>query len=245
MFRRIVLIVILAVVATYLVVAVTTFNRKPTDAVCRDITLIIKDSVNTGFITKKEITELLTAKGINPVGRPMDDILCLTLENELARQPLVASVNCYKTIDNNICVEVSQRIPILRVYLNSTKSYYIDKEGTIILPDIKNVTHLPIATGRIEESFATTNLRPFALFLQQNKFWKSQIEQINVLPNHNIELIPLVGNHILYLGKLDNYQNKLARAKRFYEKALNHVGWNKYSRISVEFDNQIICTKKQ
>ena len=30
----------------------------------------------------------------------------------------------------------------------------------------------------------------------------------------------------------------------FYEKALNRVGWNKYSRINVEFDNQIICTRR-
>ncbi|HJC97601.1 MAG TPA: cell division protein FtsQ, partial [Candidatus Phocaeicola merdavium] len=30
-----------------------------------------------------------------------------------------------------------------------------------------------------------------------------------------------------------------------YEKVLSQVGWNKYERISVEFNNQIICTKKE
>ena len=42
----------------------------------------------------------------------------------------------------------------------------------------------------------------------------------------------------------NNVADKLERLKTFYKKALNKVGWNKYSRISLEFNNQIICTKK-
>ena len=49
----------------------------------------------------------------------------------------------------------------------------------------------------------------------------------------------------VYLGKLENFENKLARLKEFYQKGLNQVGWNKYSRINLEFSNQIICTKRE
>lgn len=31
--------------------------------------------------------------------------------------------------------------------------------------------------------------------------------------------------------------------RKFYLYGLNKAGWNKYSYISVEFDNQIICKK--
>ena len=89
-----------------------------------------------------------------------------------------------------------------------------------------------------------TDLYQFALFLQKNKFWDAQIEQINVLKGREVELVPRVGDHIVFLGKIDNYENKLERLKEFYRKGLNKVGWNKYDRISVEFGNQIICTKK-
>ena len=88
------------------------------------------------------------------------------------------------------------------------------------------------------------DLYKFAVFLQNNSFWNAQVEQIHVLPSRNVELVPRVGDHLIYLGRLDNYENKLKRVKAFYEKALNQVGWNKYSRINVEFGNQIICTKK-
>jgi len=47
------------------------------------------------------------------------------------------------------------------------------------------------------------------------------------------------------LPKLDGFERKLERVKAFYERGLNQVGWNKYSRINVEFSNQIICTKRE
>lgn len=80
--------------------------------------------------------------------------------------------------------------------------------------------------------------------MQKNPFWDAQIEQIYVLSDQNVELVPRVGDHLIYLGRLKDYDQKLARLKEFYQKALNKVGWNKYSRINVEFDNQIICTRR-
>ena len=38
---------------------------------------------------------------------------------------------------------------------------------------------------------------------------------------------------------------KLYRIQKFYRYALSQKGWNKYSYIDVEFDNQIICKKRQ
>ena len=43
----------------------------------------------------------------------------------------------------------------------------------------------------------------------------------------------------------ENMEEKFRKLKTFYHEGLNHVGWNKYSRISIEFSNQIICTKKE
>ena len=86
--------------------------------------------------------------------------------------------------------------------------------------------------------------RDFRLFLQENEFWNSQIEQINVLSGNNIELVPRVGDHLIYMGQLNGYEHKLERLKKFYQKVLNEVGWNKYSMINIEFSNQIVCTKR-
>ena len=124
------------------------------------------------------------------------------------------------------------------------RTSYIDNKGTLIPPDANCVAHLAIATGKIEKSFAMRDLYKFAVFLQQNSFWRAQVEQIHVLPDSTLEIVPRVGDHTIYLGRARDFDRKLARVKELYRKGLNRVGWNKYERINVEFDNQIICTKR-
>ena len=79
-----------------------------------------------------------------------------------------------------------------------------------------------------------------------------------MLPNRGIELVPRVGDHIIYIGQLPtskfiaerrqlvtDYTNvKLDRLRKFYTYGLSQAGWHKYSYIDVEFDNQIICKKR-
>ena len=93
----------------------------------------------------------------------------------------------------------------------------------------------------------------------KDEFWRNQIVQINILPDLGVELVPRVGDHIVYLGCLPQtkYANrrkaliadfvgkKLDRLKKFYKYGLSQAGWNKYSYIDLEFDNQIICKKKK
>jgi len=245
MLKRILLFIVLLLMTIYLFLAITAFNRKPASQLCSDVTLRIKDSVYAGFITSKEVTSILQKQGINPVGKEMESICTQPLEEVLDNHPLIDEVECFKTPNGKICVEVTQRIPILRVMSNNGEDYYVDNKGLVMPSGTRCVAHLPIATGKIEKSFATRDLHKFALFLQQNSFWDAQIEQIHVLGGHKVELVPRVGDHIIYLGRLNNWENKLKRLKLFYEKALNKVGWNKYSRINIEFDNQIVCTKRE
>lgn len=244
MLRKILLYTVVLLISAYLAIALTAFNKKPEGQVCHDLELLIQDSVYAGFITKKEVTAMLQKQKLNPIGQELDQVCTENLEEVLRKHSLIDEVECYKTPSGKVCIEVSQRIPILRIMNNKGENYYIDNKGIAMPSDSKCVAHLAVVTGDVEKSFATRDLYKFALFLQQNSFWNAQIEQIHVLKNKTIELVPRVGDHIIYMGKLNNYEQKLARVKTFYEKGLNQVGWNKYSRINVEFSNQVICTKK-
>ena len=184
-------------------------------------------------------------RGISPIGQQLEAINTDTIEKILAEHPLIDNVECYKTPSGKLFIEVYQRIPLLRVMSAKCENYYIDNKGAIIPQDNRCVAHRIIVTGNVEKSFAQSNLYNFGLFLHENAFWNAQIEQINVLPRERIELVPRVGDHIIYLGKLNDYEEKLDRLKTFYQNGLNKVGWNKYSRINVEFSNQIICTKRE
>ena len=97
MLKRILLSIVLLLITVYLGVAVTVFNSKPSDQVCRDVELIIKDTVYAGFVTKDEVTGILQKKGIYPVGKKMERIHTKTLENELDKHPLIDETESYKT----------------------------------------------------------------------------------------------------------------------------------------------------
>ena len=244
MFKKILIALCTTVAAAYLLLAITAFNRKPAGQTCPGLELMIRDSIYAGFVTREDISALLHRQGLDPAGKNTDSIDTRRMEEALAHHPLIDGVECYKTPGGRVCIEVSQRLPILRVMSDGGDSYYVDSRGRVMPLSAKCVARLPVVTGHVSREFATGPLYGFGRFLQRNPFWQAQTEQIHVLADGTIELAPRVGDHLIYLGKLQDYEHKLQRVKLFYEKALNRVGWNKYSRINVEFDNQIICTRR-
>ena len=244
MIKRTFILLLLIVITVYLVAAVTFFNAKPDDKTCTGMELVICDSIDHGFISEKEITRLLAAKKALPTGKKMSKINTRLMEEILSAHPLIQQVECYFTPGTKIGVEITQRIPILRVMASNGENYYVDIDGHI-MPTNHQAAYVAVVTGMVDKKFASTQLYKLGLYLRDNPLWNAQIEQINITPSKEIELVPRVGNHIIFLGKPKDYDKKFERLKVFYEKGLNKVGWNKYSRISLEFSNQIICTKKE
>ena len=58
-----------------------------------------------------------------------------------------------------------------------------------------------------------------------------------------IELVPRVSDAIIVLGTLDNYQSKLEKLYKLYQKGFNVIGWNKYKVIDLQYKDQIVCSK--
>ncbi|KAA6328818.1 hypothetical protein EZS27_022315 [termite gut metagenome] len=229
----------------YIFTAVISFNHRIDNLICRDVIFIIKDSVNVGFVTKRDITEMLQKANLSPKDKPMNVINTSFIEKTLSKHILIDKVECYKTLSGKLCIEINQRIPILRIMSSNDENYYIDNKGKVMPMNVRCIAHLPVVTGDVDKTFAMNELYKLGLFLYNNKFWNAQIEQINVLPKREIELVPRVGEHIIFFGDTNRMEQKFERLKMFYLNALNKVGWNKYSRINLEFENQIVCTKRE
>ena len=234
----------LLLIIVYLVIAVTTFNAKPEEQTCEGMELVINDSIDYGFITPKEVLRVLTKEKISPIGKKMGEINTRQLEDALKQHPLSGEVECYRIPNGKVGIEVTQRIPLLRIMATNGENYYLDDKG-VTMPTANNAANVAVATGYIDKGFAQNELFELGMFLRENPFWNAQIQQINVTATKELELVPRVGDHIIFIGKPGNYEKKFERLKTFYKKGLNQVGWNKYSRISLEFENQIICTKKE
>ncbi len=142
-----------------------------------------------------------------------------------------------------LVVKVKHREPVVRV-MSNTGSYYLDEFGGKIPISANYTANVLATTGFFPEKYATEKLLPFILFIENDEFWQAQIEQVHIEKNGEVLLIPLIGEHIIEFGKLDDYQRKLQKMKAFYEQVLAKNNWNKYKTVSLKYNNQVIAKRR-
>lgn len=240
--KTLVKIVLLVALAVYMVFAFADFSRHGDNTVCSSVNYTIADSLHAGFITVEEADRLLRASGLYPVGRTLDQVDGLAIERALRRNSYIDSVSCYKSPNGVVNVLIEQRLPLLRVLADNGDDYYMDQKGNLMTPQ-GYVADLIVATGHIDRKYARSELLKLGRFLHADPFWNAQVEQIHVLPNHHLRLVPRVGGHTIEFGTADSISQKFRNLYTFYEKVLPQVGWNKYTEISVEHVTQIVGKK--
>lgn len=255
--KKTTIIILDLVLGTYLVFAFTKFNKPDeSNQLCTKVNINIQDEMTNGFLNAKEIKKRLEAKKLYPLSQPLKDVNGRKIEETLMTSPFVKSAQCYKTQNGLVDIYLTQRMPIVRIKSINNEDYYVDDHYQI-MPNTNYTSDIIIATGNINKWFAQKYISLLSKALISNPLWRNQIEQINVLPDRSIELVPRVGNHIIYIGSLpessiiskrekdieDFINKKMNRLEKFYKYGLSQAGWNKYSYINIEFDNQIICTK--
>ena len=80
MLKKLFIFLFLILITVYLIVAATVLNGKPTEAVCPGMELVINDSIDYGFISKREILRLLNNKKLSPIGKKINEIICALTE---------------------------------------------------------------------------------------------------------------------------------------------------------------------
>lgn len=240
--KTLVKIVLLVALAVYMVFAFADFSRHGDNTVCSSVNYTIADSLHAGFITVEEADRLLRASGLYPVGRTLDQVDGLAIERALRRNSYIDSVSCYKSPNGVVNVLIEQRLPLLRVLADNGDDYYMDQKGNLMTPQ-GYVADLIVATGHIDRKYARSELLKLGRFLHADPFWNAQVEQIHVLPNRHLRLVPRVGGHTIEFGTADSISQKFRNLYTFYEKVLPQVGWNKYTEISVEHVTQIVGKK--
>lgn len=243
--KKVLFIIGLFLVAGYLIFALFFVKEKPNKGICTGMEVDIKNAIKgVQLIDENNIKLTIKNRGLDPTEKTFNNIDAGKIEDVVASNQLVKHVNVFITNANTLKIFIEERKPVLRVIAQGGESYYIDSDAKKMPLSKHSSVYVPIATGNIKEEFAKTDLYNFAVFLQNDSFWNSQIEQIIVLPNEDVKLIPRVGEHEIILGKLDNYKVKLDKLFSFYEEGLNKIGWNKYSAINLKYDKQVVCTRR-
>ncbi len=242
----------------YLLIVLNFVSGKSEEKRCSEIKIQITDSSSQLFITPKDINQLLKNYQFAISGYPLDEINDLMIEDSIGKHPSVEGVEVYKSPKGWLGIEVKQRQPIVRVLDASGDSYYIDNKGTL-MPLSKNYTaRVPVITGqfrRAYQDYAHADLNQkqsdtllydlyhLAKEIKNHPYWFAQCDQITVNEKQDIILIPKMGANEIVLGQNRNFVKDLEVLTAFYQQTLPHVGWEKYKRINLKYNQQIVCVK--
>jgi cell division protein FtsQ len=227
---------------------------------CGGVVIDISDSTDYHFVTKRQLLDLAYGNSGRIAGKPVKEVSVSAIESRINVLRELKKAEVYMTVDGIIHVFVEQRNPVMRVMPGDGGDYFVDEEGVVMRRRNLYNPRLHIIEGNVNISAAMLNgvsildtsikrsilkdIYPLVNYINDDKFWSAQIDQIYVDGNDEIDLIPRAGNQQIHLGTTENYEGKLRNLEAFYDEVLPEVGWNKYSLINLEFKDQIVCKKR-
>jgi cell division protein FtsQ len=193
------------------------------------------------FLTEENVSKLLIQKNTNVTGVPKEILDLNELETALNENPIIKNAEVYMSVNGELTAKIEQKNPIARVSTNA--SYYIDESGSYMPLSSNYSARVPLVTGQIEKN----NLK--SVFKVAQKVYNDDILNKHVVEIHQnqdktIYLKLRQNNFKVNLGDVDNLDRKIGNLKAFYQKALKDKTLNSYSIVNLQFDNQVVCTKK-
>jgi cell division protein FtsQ len=265
-FKKILIISFWCLFVTGLIISLGFVNKEQDSLLCRGLDIHVNQDDDLYFIDKIDIAQILKDRGDSIIGQPKSTVNITDIEKTLNSHPAISNTEVSMSIDGIVKVDVKQRNPIIRIINPNGDSYYLDDEGKLMPLSDKYTMKVPIVNGKINEPYSTNymhsieqigkdsalkasskldELFAMAKYIHADEFWKSQIHQIYVNDNDDMEIVPMVGNQRIIFGDTTAMEEKFKKLLTFYQQGLNTTGWwDKYSTINLKFKNQIVCTKK-
>lgn len=209
------------------------FNNKSMEKVSVNL---IKTKHPVYFIDEKDIKEIV--KKSNPERR-IGDINIPELEKKLNKLPAVDSANVFLNLNGNLHLDIKQRVPAFRLNKNGN-DFYVDEKGTEF-PISKNYSFpCMLVTGDVDKS-EYIKLAELVDKIDRDEFSKKYFIGISK-EKENYNLLTSQGNYKVEIGDLENINLKVKGFKTFVEKHLVYQEPEKYTKISLKYDNQIVTT---
>ena len=202
------------------------------------------------FISTASIEKTIQRKFKNLNGSLLDTLNTENIEAELEKNPWVRKAEVFKgyTADSSflaggIRVHIIQEKPFFRV-VNGSDGFYVTREGKHLPFSPYSTSNVVVVSGEDSPKYINDDLLNFVKFITDDAFWKAQIQQIYIRKNHELVLVPRVGDQLIVFGKPEKIEMRFRNLKALYTEGFAKEGWNKYKTISLKYDNQVVCTLK-
>ena len=237
--------------ALAIVVVIIAFTEgRQSEVFVKDIAIKIENIEGNHFLDESDIVGLMQLKEENLRGTTVDRVSLKAIEKKISKQPFIKKADLYSDLKGNLVVRAELRRPIARIVRNDGPDGYIAEDGTIMPVSEKFTSRVVLLSGsyvskmlkqnNMNEKEETQKIMNLINAIRNNEFWMAQIAQLDIDSKSRITMFPQVGDEKIEFGKPDDLETKFKKLMIFYKEILPRTGWNKYSRVNLEYEGQIV-----
>jgi cell division protein FtsQ len=261
--KRILVYSILGILAVGVVSLIVFAGNQQKAEKCWKVEIEIQDQGGKFFIDNATVLSLIQSKNDSLIGKQLTQINIQKLHDKLSAHPSVKSADVFTTVDGRCVVKIQQRQPIARVFNQDGSSMYIDIDGFTMPVTPGYAMKLPVFTGNIQEKLLNKSIEEarkdeqwafksmlddiyyFTMHIRKDEFLLAQVEHVFIDAARNVQIIPRVGEHRIFIGDVNDLDMKFKKLKTFYANTLQTRDLNMYSSIHLEYEGQVVCERKQ
>lgn len=245
--REIKVIIVLAVIFGLIAFA----ERATEETAVQDVRVVIENVHENHFLEERDVLELMQIDRQNIRGAVMEKLNLKTLEEKMRMHPFIEDAQVYGDLKGNLIARVTLRRPVARMVRNDGADGYIAEDGTVMPVSQKYTSRVLLLTGaavprlirqkNLNETDDGKKIMAMIEKITGDEFWNAQITQLDIDNKLRITLYPQVGNEVIEFGKPEDIDTRFKKLKIFYKEILPKVGWNKYDRVNLEYEGQIVA----
>lgn len=226
-------------------------ERKLDGLVCKDIVIELDNSLENHFMDEADVLRLVEGSGQSIKGTSLDHIDLRAIEKRLKQDKHILDADLYGDLKGNLVVNVELRRPIARIVQSDAPDAYIAEDGVVMSVSEKYTSRVVLISGAYSKQLMEIGdlnkheegkkLLEMIEFINDDKFWKAQVAQLDINSHGKITILPQVTGQLVEFGKAEDMENKFRKLMIFYKEILPTRGWTRYERVSLEYEGQIIA----
>lgn len=234
-----------------LTVLVIVANVARSGSQVRGVEVVVRYGDTPTLVDDKVVVDTVLRRLPNLLQRQVKAVSTGQVAEAARRVPFLTHVNATLSVSGKVVIRADQRRPIARIYYGN-RQLYIDREGALFPISRLGNCNVLVAGGAFTEPLRVdslnaqlTSLWKLACFIDDDKDYRTLIDQIYVERDGDLMMVPKIGSHVIEVGTPDNLEEKFDNLITFYRKGMPRAGWDTYSKISLKFKDQVVCTKRK
>ncbi len=192
------------------------------------------------YLTESAVNKMLIQKFGDLRNQEKDRVDLNTVESVLLTHDMVKNAQVFLTVDGELNTKITQRHPIGRVA--GTDRYYLDDEGKKMPLSPNHSARVPIITGKITGE-SLEDVYVILKHINEDPFLNKNVIGIHIEDVSDYRLKFRLESFTVHLGDTSDLDRKFKNFKVFYAKAAQDKTLAHYQVVSLEFGDQVVCTK--